>query len=180
MLQAFKRAVHALMPKERPTALPTLRVVEVQDATALAKDLFFRAFGHPVPTFPRHYVLLCARPGEPEFALGYVHHTLFESSYLAGGLAVDAWKFRTLAAPEQEEIRRRGGMAEWLMTESCRLARPCAAVFAYIGEPRSLTVNTRVGFRSTGHPHLYILPSSMTAQAELAALSARVAALGPF
>jgi hypothetical protein len=111
-----------------------LRIIEVADAAALAGDLFFRAFRQTIPDFPRHFVLVCEPPQQPPFTLGYVHQTAFHGGYLAGGLVVDAWKFRALGQAQQEEIRSRGGMGEWLMAESCR--RRCEV--AHRQHPRRL------------------------------------------
>lgn len=182
MLGSLKRAVGSIFAKAvsevRAPSSP-LSIVEVQDATPLAGELFLRAFGHRIPDFPRHFVLACSRSDEPPFALGYVHHTAFESSYLAGGLVVDVWKFRGLRPAEKDEIREHGGMAEWVMGESCRLVGPCDAVFGHIGDPKALIVDTRVGFRPTGYPYLYVLTGS-AAPSELPGIAKRVAALGPF
>jgi hypothetical protein len=182
MLHQLRRQLLGLANKLRTAGRvpPTLRIIEVDDAAPLAADLFFRAFRQPLPDFRRHFVLVREIGGQGPVALGYVHHTQFESGYLAGGLVVDAWKFRRLAEAEKEEIRRRGGMAEWLMAQSCRLVRPCDVVFAYIGDAKSLTVNTRVGFRATAHPHLYVLASPSAAKDTVAALVERVAGIGPF
>ena len=182
MLHSLKRAIQSIFARSAggvrgPSS--TLGIIEVRDAAPLAGELFFRAFAQPIPDFPRHFVLACSRSDEQPFALGYVHQTAFESSYLAGGLVVDVWKFRGLSPAEKDEIRERGGMAEWLMTESCRLVHPCDAVFGHIGDPKALIVDTRVGFRPTEYPYLYVLPASAPAS-ELFAISARVAALGPF
>ena len=182
MLGSLKRAIGSIFARagdEVRSPSSTLAIVEVQDAAPLAGELFLRAFGHRIPDFPRHFVLACSRSDEPPFALGYVHHTAFESSYLAGGLVVDVWKFRGLRPAEKDEIRERGGMAEWLMGESCRLVGPCDAVFGHIGDPKALIVDTRVGFRPTGHPYLYVLACS-AAPSELSGIAKRVAALGPF
>lgn len=157
-----------------------MRIVELPEANRLAADLFYRVYRQPIPDFPRHFVLVCERPGQDLFVLGYVHQTQFESAYLAGGLVVDAWKFRTLAETEKQEIRGRGGMGEWLMTDSCRKVQPCAAIFGYIGDAKALLVDTRVGFRPTGYPYLYVFAPPSANRDELAALTTRVAALGPF
>jgi hypothetical protein len=184
-LNLFSRIRDALSSLGAKPAVPatiasTLRIIEVADAAALAGDLFFRAFRQTIPDFPRHFVLVCEPPQQPPFTLGYVHQTAFHGGYLAGGLVVDAWKFRALGQAQQEEIRSRGGMGEWLMAESCRRLAPCDAVYACIGDARSLTVNTRVGFRPTGHRYLYVLPSPSAAPEALQALTERVAAHGLF
>jgi len=86
--------------------------------------------------------------------LGYVHFEPFHDAYLAGGLVVDAWRFRQLPKHLQVHIRDRGGLAEWLMTDGCAALSPCLAVYAYIGDKKSETVNRRVGFQHTSHNRL--------------------------
>ncbi len=72
-------------------------------------------------------------------------------------------------------------MAEWLMRHAVRAVAPCTAVYAYIGDKASETVNARVGFRRTATPYLFVLSeSAANAQLELDALTESVASLGPF
>lgn len=178
----LKRLLQSLSQKFSPRSSASasrLRVVEIEDAVTIAGELFSRIFKQPIPDFPRHFVLVWEPPGVAPQTLGYVHHTSFEGAYLAGGLVVDAWLFRKMDRAAQEAVHTRGGLAQWLMTESCRMLQPCQAVYAYIGDSKSLTVNKRVGFREAKPPYLYILqPRPKDATVE--ALTDRVAALGPF
>jgi hypothetical protein len=142
-----------------------------------------RVFGQPIPTAPRHFVLQLedGSPAAPPQVLGYVHAQAFGDSYLGGGMAVDAWKFRQLPPELQAQVRGRGGMAQWLLAEACERVRPCLAIYAYVGDAKAEMIDIRVGFRPTGHKHLLVLACDDSASAE--ALSRRteaVAAYGPF
>jgi len=88
--------------------------------------------------------------------------------------------FRKMDKPAQAAIRARGGMGEWLMSESCKQLQPCEAIYAYIGDAKSLAVNTRVGFRLARGPYLYVLASRTGTQESVDHLTEKVAAIGAF
>jgi len=157
-----------------------LHVLEVEDAAPFAGELFTRVFKQPIPAFPRHFVLVWHPPGEAARTLCYVHHTAFETGYLAGGLVSDGNQFRRLGRETQDELMKKGGMAQWLMAESCRRLQPCDAVYAYIGDDKSRDVNLRVGYRLVHEPYLYVFPSPSVPEAKLAELTEKVVRLGPF
>lgn len=175
--QALSRFTSMLRASERSSYL---RVLEVEDAAPYAGALFLRKFRHPVPDVPRHFVLVFNPPGEELRTLAYVHHTAFESGYLAGGLVADGDEFRKLTKQTQNELMQRGGMAQWVMAESCDQLQPCDAFYAYIGDEKSRQLNERIGYRLLRPPYLYIFPSEGIPEERLAALSAKVVALGPF
>lgn len=174
---AWSRVTSRLKESVRPS---NLRVFEVQDAALYAGALFARKFRQPIPDIPRHFVLVFQPPGEEIRTLGYVHHTAFESGYLAGGLVVDGNEFRKLTRPTQDELMKRGGMAQWVMSESCQRLQPCDAFYAYIGDDKSRVLNERIGYRLLHPPYLYVFPSKGVSEERLAALTAKVVALGPF
>lgn len=181
MLTPLRQAWHRATLRFREFVRPSyLRVLEVQDAAPYAGALFQRKFGQPVPDFPRHFVLVFRPPGEEIRTLGYVHHMAFESGYLAGGLVADGNEFRKLKRPTQDALMRRGGMAQWVMSESCQRLQPCDAVYAYIGDDKSRDVNVRIGYSLVHAPYLYVFPSKGVTEKRLAALTAKVVALGPF
>lgn len=181
MLNPLKQALNRVTSRLRESMRPSyLSVLEVQDATPYAGALFKRKFGHPIPDFPRHFVLVYQPPGEEVRTLSYVHHMVFESGYLAGGLVADGNEFRKLGKQTQDEVMRRGGMAQWVMSESCERLQPCDAVYAYIGDERSREVNARIGYKFVHEPYLFILPSKGVPEKRLAPLTAKVVALGPF
>ncbi len=181
MLNPLKQAWHRMTSGLRESRRPSsLRVLEVQDAAPSAGALFARKFGHPVPDFPHHFVLVFQPPGQEARTLAYVHHTAFESGYLAGGLVSDGNEFRKLTRQTQDELMERGGMAQWVMSESCQRLQPCDAFYAYIGDHKSRDLNLRIGYRLVQAPYLYVLPSAGVSEERLAALTAKVVALGPF
>lgn len=159
--------------------LGSLAIVEVDDARALAGALFARNFNATVPDFPRHFVLVDRARGEPGTAIGYVHHTHFGDAYLAGGLVVAALEFRRLDERTAEGVRREGGLGEWIMRASCA-SLESDAVFAYMGDAKSIRVNLRVGFVPTAHRYLHVLWKRELPEARMREIVERVAALGPF
>lgn len=167
-----------------PSPLVEATGVSVSETVAPDDDaaqLFQRAFRQTIPAVPRHFLLRHEAVGSPAQLLGYVHFTPFRDSFLAGGLVVDAWRFRALPAHAQAAVRQRGGMAQWLMTDGCARLNPCHSVFAYIGDKRSILVNERVGFRFTGHPYLYVLPGKKFKDAGAGDdVTLEVVKLGPF
>jgi hypothetical protein len=161
--------------------LGALSVVEVSDAQPLAGPLFFKVFRTEIPRFPRHFVILRREPERDACdVLGYVHYTKRQDAYLAGGLVVDAMEFRRLDPRTAALVRKEGGLAEWLMRTTCGCLTDAKAVFAYIGDKKSLAVNLRVGFRPTGHKYLHILTTERQDSLRIKALIGEVASIGPF
>ena len=159
--------------------LGTLAIVEVEDARPLAGDLFMRNFNAAIPDFPRHFVMVDRARGEPAAAIGYVHHTPCGDAYLAGGLVVAALEFRRLDEPTAGAVRREGGLGEWIMRASCASLEG-DAVFAYMGDAKSIRVNLRVGFVPTAHRYLHVLWKRELPAERMRAIVERVAAIGPF
>ena len=160
--------------------LESLALVEVDDAAPLAGALFRRHFNAAIPAFPRHFVLVDRARGARVPAIGYVHQTRFDDAYLAGGLVVSALDFRRLDARTADAVRRVGGLGEFVMRASCAALEDVDAVFAYMGDAKSIRVNLRVGFVATAHRYLHVLWKRDGDPARRRALIDRVAALGPF
>ena len=190
MLKAVRRL--AMQPQASAGALPplpansfsvdlgSLSLVEVEDAAPLAGALFMNAFHSEVPGHPRHFVLLRRIPGAATRTLGYVHYTREGTAWLAGGLVVAAMEFRRLDKSTADLVRSQGGLAEWLMRATCDYLGDAEAIFAYMGDAKSITVNTRVGFEFTGRKHLYVLWKDCADPVRRNAVVERVAAIGPF
>jgi hypothetical protein len=159
--------------------LGSLAIVEVNDARALAGTLFERNFKTAIPDFPRHFVLVDRGRGEPGTVIGYVHHTPFGEAYLAGGLVVAALEFRRLDERTAAAVRGEGGLGEWIMRASCA-SLDGDAVFAYMGDAKSIRVNLRVGFVPTAHRYLHVLWKRALPPERMRAIVERVAALGAF
>ena len=98
-----------------------LRVVEVADATAAAGELFQRKFKHPIPDYPRHFIMQYEpAPGKVE-TIGYVHYLAFENCWLCGGMCIDGMAQRRMPREHREKIRAGGSLAETMLRESFRL-----------------------------------------------------------
>ena len=160
--------------------LGSLALLEVRDAAPLAGGLFRKHFNATIPAFPRHFVLVDRARGEGAPAIGYVHHTRFGDASLAGGLVVAALELRRLDEATAGAVRGEGGLAEFVMRASCASLEGIAAVFAYMGDTKSIRVNLRVGFVPTEYKYLHVLWKDALAEDRRKGIVARVGALGAF
>lgn len=160
--------------------LGSLSLIEVSDASALAGPLFRQAFRADIPRFPRHFVLLRRAADLGPLVMGYVHYTKNGRAYLAGGLVVAAMEFRRLDTDTADLVRKEGGLAEWTMRTTCSWLNDADAVFAYMGDAKSIRVNLRVGFVPTEHKYLHVLWKGALDPDGRQALVERIAAVGPF
>ena len=154
-------------------------IMELDDAGYLAGELFRRTFGSALPEYPRHFVTLYeSSPGTYRTA-GYVHFSPFEGVYLAGGLIADKAVYPSVAKGDLAELGPRPSIGEFTMREG--IARlDGAAVFAYIGDPRSVAVNLNVGYVATHVDNLFVFwKTNMPADIQRAVVD-RVARLVPF
>jgi peptidoglycan/xylan/chitin deacetylase (PgdA/CDA1 family) len=160
-----------------------LRTWEVNDAKHLAGELFRRRFGHEVPDYPRHFVLvLSPEPGAdsaPE-VVAYVHQTAQGRVYLCGGMCVDEGAYRRMPRWLFEAVRGEGGLATIVTRDSVGMLGECVAVFGHVGEPRARAADLRTGFVDTGREHLMVIWRASLGDAEKRGLVDEVAALGPF
>jgi peptidoglycan/xylan/chitin deacetylase (PgdA/CDA1 family) len=161
-----------------------LRTGEVNDARHVAGELFQRSFGHPIPGYPRHFVLVYSPPpgeqdGRPE-VVAYVHQRPFEDAYLGGGMCVDERAYRRFPRWLFAEVRREGGLATIVTRGSVSMLGDSPVSFGYVGEPRARQADLRTGYVDTGRPHLMALWRREIPESEKARLIARVDALGPF
>lgn len=155
-------------------------VMETRDAAFLAGDLFRRVFGQPVPDYPLHFVCL-HRAGDGEVSTaGYVHFSPFESVHLVGGFVVDRDLYARIAAVELEELRPSLSIGEHLMREAIRALPPSNAVFAFMGDRRSIEVNERVGYARTHLANLYAFWRSELPEDARRAIAERVMRVTPF
>ena len=130
-------------------------ILEPDDAAPYAGDLFRRVFGGEIPNYPRHFVCLYTpRPGEFRTA-AYVHFSRFESAHLVGGLVAEKALYATLPAEHRAELGPRGSIGEFVMREGIARLGASTAVFALIGDARSVEVNRNVGYVATHIDKLY-------------------------
>ncbi|HUI99014.1 MAG TPA: hypothetical protein VLY46_02210 [Usitatibacter sp.] len=130
-------------------------VTETHDAAFLAGDLFRRVFGQPIPGYPSHFVCLHRADDGALRTAGYVHFSAFESVHLVGGFVVDREMYRGAARAHLEELRPSLTIGEHLMREAIRALPSSNAVFAFMGDRRSIEVNERVGYERTHLPNLF-------------------------
>jgi hypothetical protein len=171
-------------PEPRLDWRSRLRTWEVNDARRVAGELFRRAFGHDVPGYPRHFVLVHSpEPGSgdaPE-VVAYVHQTAREGGvYLCGGMCVDERAYRRFPKWLFEAVRDEGGLATIVTRDSVEMLGDCTAVFGHVGEPRARAADLRTGFVDTDREHLMVIWRKPLDDAGKRSLVDEVAALGAF
>ncbi len=155
-------------------------VTETHDAEYLAGDLFRRVFGQSIPDYPSHFVCL-HRAGDGTLrTAGYVHFSAFESVHLVGGFVVDREIYRGAARADLEELHPSLSIGEHLMREAVGALPPSNAVFAFMGDRRSIEVNERVGYVRTHLPNLYAFWRRELAEDAKRAIAERVLRVTPF
>jgi hypothetical protein len=156
----------------------------VSDARVLAGDLFRRSFGHEVPDYPRHFVLVYSPESRsvrtaPE-VVAYCHQRAFEEVYLEGGMCADAGAYRRMPRWLFEQARVEGGLATIVSRQSIAMLGDSPATFGHVGEPRARAADLRTGFVDTGKEHLMVFWRRELPEEEKRRLIERVAAIGAF
>jgi peptidoglycan/xylan/chitin deacetylase (PgdA/CDA1 family) len=182
-LTSSQAATPAPMPQSL-TWRDCLRTWEVDDARAVAGDLFKQSFGHAVPDYPRHFVLVYSPPplaDDPEpKVVAYVHQTPHEDFHLGGGMCADATAYRRMPRWLFEQVKEQGGLATIVTRDSIGMLGDSPAAFGHVGEPRARQADLRTGYVDTGHEHLMVFWRRELPEAERQRLIARAAAVGPF
>jgi len=157
----------------------SLIIVEVDDADALAGELFFTTFGHPIPRFPRHFVAL-QRGGGALRVAAYIHYTAWGcEAWLCGGLCVDRRAYSRAEPGDAAEWKRAGGIGEIVLRDTLSRLTD-RIVFGYCGDARQWQHDLNVGFVPAGPPHLLVIWNSVLPLPEQEKLTARAAAMGAF
>lgn len=161
-----------------------LRTWEVNEATVLAGELFRRSFGHEVPTYPRHFVLVFSPPPDLDDTrprvVAYVHQSPFDEVYLCGGMCVDATAYRRFPRRLFDQVKAEGGLATIVTRDSIAMLGASPAVFGHVGEPRARQADLRTGFVDTGHEYLMVYWRRELPPTEQRRLIEKAAAHGPF
>ena len=159
--------------------LSFISVVEVEDATPFAGELFLQKFNHPIPDYPRHFIALYKSSPAVSTTVAYVHYLPFENTYLCGGMCVDTAAYRRMPREHVRQIRQIGSLAQYILRNTFNMIGPCAAIFGSVGDATARNVDLRAGFVDTGEPHLMVVWRDV-AESEKSALLAKVVALGSF
>jgi hypothetical protein len=161
-----------------------LRTWEVTDARTVAGDLFKRSFGHDIPDYPRHFVLVYSPPPTADDStpkvVAYVHQRSQEEFYLGGGMCADAGAYRQMPRWLFEQVKEQGGLATIVTRDSIDMLGDSPAAFGHVGEPRARAADLRTGFVDTDHDHLMVMWRRELPEAERRRLIERAAAIGPF
>lgn len=186
-LQAKLLTSSDITPK--PTFVPwqqCFSVTEVDDAEPLASELFRKSFGHPLPTFPRHFVMTYrASPSADVLStnsrvVAYIHHTPHLDTFLCGGMCVDPGIYRELPRDIFLQVRDEGGLATIIARESIKLLGSDTVVFGHVGDKRARQSDLRAGFVDTEFPFLMAVWNRDLSGEEKRALATQINALGPF
>jgi hypothetical protein len=163
-----------------PDVESIVRVEEVDDARFFINDLFRRRFGSDAPDYPSHFVAFHAAGGAQYGALGYVHYSRFEDSWLCGGMVMDDRAYRRVPAHHRAAIKAAGGVAEIMLRTTFARLRDAPAIWGYVGDKLAEVVDLRAGFVHTTAPHVMVVWNRPLSDAEKAERLAKVVALGPF
>ena len=161
-----------------------LRTWEVNDANHVAGDLFRNSFGHDVPDYPRHFVLMYSPPpgaiDEAPRVVAYVHQLPYEGAHLCGGMCVDPAAYRRFSKRLFDEVRREGGLATIVTRDSIGMLGEGDAVFGHVGEPRARAADLRTGFVDTGRPPLMAVWRKPLSEEAKQRWLDRIEGIGPF
>lgn len=161
--------------------MKSLPIVEVDDPTFFASDLFRAAFDHPLPDFPRHFVAFYRDRESRLRVAAYIHHTPWkDDAYLAGGLCVDHDAYRRARPEDADEWKRVGGIGEIVLRDSFARLTDRAVVFGHCGNPKQWPHSLNAGFEAAGPQHLLVRWNRQLPAAERERFVARAVALGPF
>jgi len=159
----------------------TIRIEEVDDAENLAGELFRRSFGHPIPTFPRHFVAFGRDARGGSQVAGYVHYTTFDTTaWLCGGLCADRDAYARATPDDAAQWKRAGGIGEIILRSTFPLLVDRPAVFSTCGDPKQWQHDLNAGFEPAGPPNLLVHWTRPLPDAERRRLIEQVAALPPF
>jgi hypothetical protein len=157
-----------------------IRVEEVSDAEFFIGDLFRRRFHSDPPNYRRNFVAFYQPIRSRLEAVGYVHYTAHEDSYLCGGLVIDERRYRQMPADHRKVIKAAGGIAEKMLRVTFAQLADAPAIWGYVGDVLAEKVDLRAGFRHTTHKHIMVCWNRDLSAEEKERRLAKVVALGPF
>jgi len=157
-----------------------INLIEVDNATPLAGDLFKKSFNATIPDFPKHFVLLADDSDGNQLTLGYVHFTLHENIYLGGGMCVNTSALRHISRKGRAQLNRQGGVAYSMLSQSVKQLNDCDAVFGYVGHKGAYKVDLAVGFEQTQYPHLIVYWKKAMSNSMQQAIIEKAYQVGPF
>lgn len=157
-----------------------IKLIEVDDATSLAGELFQKSFNDVIPNFPKHFVLIAENKKKQNLTLGYVHFTKHENIYLGGGMCVDFHSLRLVPKEIRKLLNQQGGVAFTMLSEAVKQLNDCEAVFGYVGHKGAYKVDLAVGFEQTIHEHLIVYWKQDLKQQQKQQIIEKAYKCGPF
>jgi hypothetical protein len=162
------------------TAADILRVEEVTDPEFYIGDLFRRRFGGDPPNYPRHFVAFYRPTRDAYQAVGYVHYSPFEDTFLCGGLVIDDRLYRKMPSEHRRCVKEAGGIAELMLRDTFARLADAPAIWGYVGNKQAEAVDLRAGFVHTHHKYVMVVWNRALPEDEKAQRLDRVIAIGPF
>jgi hypothetical protein len=153
----------------------------VDNAAAIAGELFARKFGHPLPDWP-YDLMAFFRCGDGSLIpLSYTKFMPLGNVILVGGCMTDGRAFASMSEVQRARLTASGGaMKHLLLFGFERLADRCDAYFGYCGDARAWEVDLSAGFVPSGHDKLLVHWHKPLNEQTRRALVAMAHALGPF
>ncbi len=153
----------------------------IDNAAAIAGELFQRKFGHPLPDWPHDLMAFFRRDDGSLMPLAYTKFMPLGSVILVGGCATDGRAFASMSPSQAEALSASGGAMKHLLRFGfTRLADRCDAYFGYCGDARAWEVDLSAGFEPTGHNKLLVHWHKPLNQQTRRGLVAMAHALGAF
>src|ERR1039457_3159259 len=172
----------------------SIEVVDLEDASYFAADLFKECFGSAFPT-PRDYLGLPHQPRggtwhqyvafykwteaniEPVGFCNWIRHG---DVYLEGGMCVRRNFYRRLPKEHWDACKDAGGVAQIIMESAARELTDCTAWFGYCGDKKALVVDLRVGYEPTHHEYLIVKWLADISEGDKRGVIDGIAEIGPF
>ena len=143
-----------------------IRIIEVDDPSFFAEDLFNRAFGHSPPPGPSSYVALYSDSESPSTVqvIGFVHLEQVGEMGLVGGVCVDhPWRGR--------------GIGKRLLSFVSGKRRKERAFFVHTDDPRLASV---CGYEALPYPYLMVKWMEPLSEEEKTRILGAALEFGPF
>ena len=143
-----------------------IRIIEVDDPSFFAEDLFHRAFGHSPPPGPSSYVALYSNSESPSTVqvIGFAHLERVGEMGLVGGVCVDhPWRGR--------------GIGKRLLSFVSGKRRKERAFFVHTDDPRLASV---CGYEALPYPYLMVKWMEPLSEEEKTRILGAALEFGPF
>lgn len=134
-----------------------LRVIEVSDGSFFCSELFYKKFGHTVPTWGRHIVAFYRDSSGQFLALSYLHFWEQDRAGYIGGGCTDGNIVRAMTDSHKQSFTSAGGALFFTLKYAfSNFDSNIDAFFGLAENPRARAVDLAAGFESTHRENLLI------------------------